>query len=383
MKKRERKPLRARKEFRTLSPHAAFTPGDITSGDTAAFFDFWFEANGRTTALSQKDLQERKARLVKLLAAKRKAEPILLKVLRNEIPVTESAEKLKRLVPDKGILRELFDSWSKAVQATPEQVAEQKKDIQRREKELAQTEKLHKATKAITDGLIMLAEAAEVGDPKALKQLVEAATQATVFVAIAEKKHPELLKAIARPQVMWPVLASGEPGWEQKAAQSVRKLELGDAGQTFRVRFRKARGADANLPARQWAKAAVRTIEETQFRAAAIGSLSQEFGSRESFLSFMRKAKWKLDKWPKWAEEAMKLRPFCVESLPQWKPVARQLIREQIPDFHTRSEWAAQRNSASERCRDTTGEIQNAILDDICSALERIAPVKELPKSAC
>ncbi len=58
------------------------------------------------------------------------------------------------------------------------------------------------------------------------------------------------------------------------------------------------------------------------------------------------------------------------------------MIREQKPDFHTSPEWENQRNTARHRGRDTRGEIQNAILDDIVSALRRIAPSAKLPKSA-
>ena len=377
------KQKRRSQQWRTLNPHAAFAPGGEADGDTKSFFDFWFEANDCTTALKQKDLRQRKARLNRLLAAKRKAEPILTKLLRDEMPVAESVQKLKLLVPDQGILRELFDSWSNAIKETPEQMAERRRDIERRGKEIAHTERLLKAANAITDGLTTLVEAAEAGDLDAWKRIVEAATQATVLVAIAEKKHPQLMKAIARTKDMWPLLASGESGWEQEAARQVKELGLGDEAQAFKVRLRKARGADTHLPARQWAKAAVRTIEETQFRAATISLFTREFGSRASFLTFMRKARWELGELPKWASEAMKLKPFCVTSLPEWKQVARQLIREQIPDFHTRPEWETQRASAAARGRDTPGEIQNAILDDIGSALARIAPSKDVPKSAC
>jgi len=98
---------------------------------------------------------------------------------------------------------------------------------------------------------------------------VEVGIQAAVFVAIAERKHPELIKAMARAQAMWPVLASGEAGWEKKAARQVEALGLGDDAQTFKVRFRKARGVETHLPARQWAKAAVRTIVRIPMKFAA------------------------------------------------------------------------------------------------------------------
>ena len=57
------------------------------------------------------------------------------------------------------------------------------------------------------------------------------------------------------------------------------------------------------------------------------------------------------------------------------------LIREQVPDFHKAPVWESQRNTARRNCRDTRGEIQNAILDDIVSALRRLAPAAKVPKS--
>jgi len=65
---------------------------------------------------------------------------------------------------------------------------------------------------------------------------------------------------------------------------------------------------------------------------------------------------------------------FSERSLPRWKPVIRAMIREQMPEFHKHSDWGNQRRTAAASGRDTPGEIQNAILDDICSALGRIAP---------
>jgi hypothetical protein len=47
-----------------------------------------------------------------------------------------------------------------------------------------------------------------------------------------------------------------------------------------------------------------------------------------------------------------------------------------MPDFHTQPEWANQRRTAVANERDSVGEIQNAILDDIVSALARLAPGK-------
>lgn len=380
-----RKPKREGKPgaWRTLNPYAPFTPGGEADASEKVFLDFWLAADARVMAIRRGTLRRDKARLARLVAARRKTEPVLSKLFRGEMPVTESAQALKRLVPDPGILRELFDSWSQAVKTTPEQAAEQSRNIARREAELARSAQWVKAMKAITGGLTVLVEGTAAGEVEAAKQLVQAGVNAAMFVGIAEKQHPEMMKTLARKQELWPVLAKGEAGWERETENRVRALGLGDEARLFSVRFRRARGVDANLPARQWAKAAVRTIENTQLRAAAILAWSRQFGSRGVFLKFLDQARWQFGPVPGWAREALGVKPFCAASLPEWKRMVRQMIREQIPAFHTRPEWATQRNSAAARGRDTVGELQNAILDDIGSALERIAPIKEMPKSAC
>jgi hypothetical protein len=149
----------------------------------------------------------------------------------------------------------------------------------------------------------------------------------------------------------------------------------------FKARFRQPRGAEINLPARTWAKAAVRTIEETRFRFLAFGSLMKGFGSAEALTDYCMETGWDFGQSADWVNDVTKLGIFSVESLPAWKRAIRKIIRQQMPDFHTRSEWATQRASAIARGRDTRGEVQNAILDDICSALERLAPAKQCRNS--
>lgn len=163
----------------------------------------------------------------------------------------------------------------------------------------------------------------------------------------------------------------------------IAELELGADLRGFKAEFRKARGVEAHLPARRWAKAAVRAIEETRFRILMFGNLLRGFGSAEALAEFCLKRGWEITPAPAWVSKAARLKEFSTASLREWKAVVRDLVREQMPDFHQRPEWAPQRNSAAARGRDTPGELQNAILDDICSALERIAPAGEMPKSAC
>jgi hypothetical protein len=383
MKARNRKSSRATKEFRTFNFHARFTPEGPDGSDRLAFFDFFLAAICRAGELKDKELGKRKSRFAKLQAARRRADPILIKVLHNQIPVEMAIQKIKRLVPDKEMLQQLFDVWEKKVNAKPEQVAKEKEDIASRELEIAKSGRLHKARKAILDGMTTLAEAAEAGDAKAVEYLAEAAIETTGLLHIVERKQPRLLGTIARGRMLWPVLASSELGWEKDSIKRIERLELGADLHWYKVPFRKARGTDANLPARLWAKAAVRTIEETRFRILSFGQILHEFGSNQGLADFCMETGWRIGKEPEWAHDVVGLKRFSRESLPEWKLAIRKMIREQMRNLHTCPEWSTQRNTAEASGRTTPGEINNAILDDITSALDRLVPDSGLPKSTC
>jgi hypothetical protein len=55
------------------------------------------------------------------------------------------------------------------------------------------------------------------------------------------------------------------------------------------------------------------------------------------------------------------------------------MIREQMPDFDSREEWENQRYAASAKGSKAIGVLQNRILDDICDALDPIAPNPDGP----
>jgi hypothetical protein len=174
--------------------------------------------------------------------------------------------------------------------------------------------------------------------------------------------------------MQWPVLADDEPGWEETAIKRVAALKLGVGLRVFKVRFRQARGADANLPARLWAKAAVRVAEETRLRLFMIAQLHRDFASSGMLADFCVDYGWELRPKSKWGDTAALLPPLSVAVLPKWKPVVRQMIREEMPNFHESDEWSNQRRTAAENGRDSVGEIRNAVLDDIISALVSLTP---------
>jgi hypothetical protein len=376
MKKAKRQLAKVEPPLRTFNLHASFTPNGPEANDAGKFVEFWQEAKERTQELRMKELRRRKTRMKKLQAAVRKTQPIVRKVLRNEVSVEVAAQKIKRLAPDKDLAGELFDHWKKAAAATPATVARQKKKIVRDKADLRRRERLRKAGKAVHRGLCVLMEAVMAGDADAAEDLADAAISATRYLYLAERSSPDVFSRVARAQIQWPVLASEEAGWEKDTVRRVAELDLGANLQIFKVRFRRARGTDANLPARLWAKAAVRVAEETRWRMFTFAQLGSDFDSSEAFADFCVEAGWRLGSRPKWINSAAELEVFSQATLPKWKRVIRQIIREAMPDFHTQPEWANQRRTAVANERDSVGEIQNAILDDIVSALARLAPGK-------
>jgi len=368
---------------RKLNLDARFTPEGPDAADLIVFSSFCRAAEEQILKLRRARLLQQKADFAKFSAAQRKTQPVFLKVLRNEIPPEVAAKELKKLVPDKAILGKLFEFWKSATERTPEKAAAAKEEAARQSSELAKCETRSKAQNAVSAGLERLAEAVQEGDAEATNALVEAAIHAVGLVGIMAKVQSELFRPVARNQTVWPVLANDDPGWAEKAAKQIAGLELGAELQVWQARFRQARGADANLPARLWAKAAVRTLEQTRLRYLFFAKLARDFGSAKAFAQFWVQTGWETNSIPSWAENITDLGEFSAESLPKWKRAVREMIREQVPDLHSRPEWSTQRNSAEARGRGTPGEIRCAILDDICSALDRIATRKEMPTSTC
>jgi hypothetical protein len=369
--------------LRSFCIAANFQPGAPSGLNLDKFYEFWLEASGQAQSLQQKELSNRKARLGKLMVARRKTWPVMKKLILNEISPKVAAAGFKRPVKDKQMLKEIWELWEKILRTTPEQHARQKKEIAREEVKLAGSERRFKRHKACCNHLSDLAKEVQAEDGEAAKTLAEIASMATQLLHLGQSCRPHLFRPIARSKNYWPVFASNSANWEKEATQQVNALELGMDLQVFNVPFRKARGADANLPARQWAKTAVRTIEETKIRYLAYGALRKDFGSDQAMIQFCVKAGWQIVGERPWVHEAVKLKSFSRDALPEWKQIVRKLIREEVPDFHLRPEWSTQRNTAEMNGRATPGQIKNAILDDITSALERLAPEPELPKPAC
>lgn len=359
---------------RTFNLHARFTPEGTDAEDRRAFSEFWVEATAHAQKLKSRALEREKADFEQLVGADRKTRSILFKALRNELPADVAAQRIRRKVRDEKLLRQLFDHWQEVVSITTEQLEKRKKQIDRDGIELQRREKLNKAFEAIANGMQVLAEESLAGDADAAKELVEAAMWVCSWVSLAERAQPEMFGALARGQMQWPILARDEEGWERDAIRRIEKLSLGMDLRVLKTRFRKARGTDVNLPARLWAKAAVRVVEESRWRSLMFSRLVRDSTTVEALAEFCIAANWQSGRHAQWTDDMVKLIKFDRASLPNWKQVIRRMIREEMPDFHLRPEWTNQRNTAAMSGRDAAGEIRNAILDDIVSALTRLVP---------
>ncbi len=277
-------------------------------------------------------------------------------------------------MPDEVLRRKVFENYAEWLAKTPEEIDRNKEQWEYEHAAIQRDDKLLKAVNRIFAGLLHLHEAAHAGDRESAKYLAEVATCATAFLASAEAAQPELFRDVARGMAHWPVMANYQPGWEKAAILRVSELDLGACMRTIHVRFRSMKGTDANLPARRWAKAAVRAAEETRWRIYMVGQLIRDFGSSGAFADFCIESGWEIGNDPDWVKAVVELKLFSQESLANWKPVVREIIRNQVNDFHTLPEWRTQRNTAAANGKDSKGEIQNAILDDIVSALAKLAP---------
>jgi hypothetical protein len=220
-----------------------------------------------------------------------------------------------------------------------------------------------------------LSELAFAGNQAAASFLVQIATHLSFRIAALEKQQPKLMREIARKQNVWPVFTDTHTGWEKETLGRFAELGLGQGIRHIDIPFRKAGGCDANYSARLWAKAAMHCINQTRLWQRELTFRKNAVAER------LENGHWKRGSEPAWVSGAKGLPDYSKQARPNWEDVIRKMIREELPDFHLRPDWKNQRNSCEARDRDSKGEIQNAILDDIISALKTITP-EEINQSA-
>jgi len=337
-------------------------PGTPTRGEVSSLAEFvtlLCEARDLRLKHDRREFRKRK----RMFAVFPKVGSVLRKYLSGEIPPEETARRIRKLCPDDKVARAALDFFS-----APPPEPSAGKHLAKKKADIERSERILNSWSEGSRHIEILASYANTGNADAIKNLVELGHHAVQSLMIAKMTHPEAVRAISRWEALWPVLVSSTSPCEKSAAKQLEGLELGKDMEFFHVRFERLRGADENYPARQWARTAVRTLEETRWRSLTYQQYRDEFQQ----LVFGGKAG--LAEIPPWAAESCSLNFLSKETAPAWAKVIRDMIRQQLPDFHSRPEWKNQRSTAAQGARNTVGEVQNAILDDIASALKRIAP---------
>lgn len=355
--------------------HAKFNPEGGKSEDVAGLRDLWIEVQHHVNREHGKELRKKEREQREFQDAVDKLMPIVQAVMEGKQDAEKSSDEVFRRVPDESMRTKVFDLFSKIIEGKVE--TRSREEIDTASRRIAASDKAIKTSNTILNALIRLSEAAEAGDEQAAEALLRAATSATVFLASAAHRNPERFKKLAGMTNMWPVMAENKPGWEKSAVEEMNELGLGEKLAFLKTRLRPVRGSDVALPARRWAKCAIRTIDETRWRFPLFVGMIRDLGGTEAWVSFASQYNWDIRPFPDWVKPAMALKEFSVATFDDWKVVVREIIREQTPDFHLRPEWVTQRATAAANGRTTPGEIQNAILDDIVSALKRLAPDKD------
>lgn len=366
--------MEIRPASRLINLHGLFRPHEGSKKDLQPLMDLCIEAQEHIQRKKRRELARRKKEMRKLQRAVQQITPVLLSVFRGEMETSVATEQVFQLIPDPEMRLKAFERISESIQQEEDESNLPDKESASNDPSQSTSDKILKSSNAILDAISYLSDAVEANEPGAAEALAEAATNATTILTIAVSSHPERFKEAAAKQNLWPVLAKEEPGWEKFALNLVAKLQLGRDLSIFRSPLNKLRGSDVNLPARRWAKAAVRTIDETRWKSPFVMNLINKLGGNDAWLDFSYERNWDLADSPSWHFATMRLKPFSHETFDEWKTVVRQIIREQVPDFHLLPEWSTQRMTAEASGRNTPGEVQNAILDDIVSALKRFVP---------
>lgn len=357
---------------RYVAIHAEFRPDGDPRDNMKPLMDLWIEIQSHVNRVRGREIRQKAREWRELENAIHLLSPVVDSVMQGDLDGVVAVEDVVRLVPDEGMRRKVFDWYSDLLERKHEMRSLE--EIEADRKNLDAREKALKCVTSINNALIYLSEATEAGDPAAAEALLDAATTAAGFLKIETGRHPDQFKELAAMKNMWPVLAKDEPGWENDAVDQVNRLELGKRLKFLKTQLKQLRGSDVALPARRWARAAVRTIDETRWRFPFYVGMIDKLGGSSAWATFAMENNWDTENYPEWVKATMALKPLTVETFDSWKAVVREIIREQMPDFHLLPEWSTQRMTAEANGRNTPGEIQNAILDDIVSALKRMAP---------
>lgn len=212
---------------------------------------------------------------------------------------------------------------------------------------------------------------AEGGDIESARAIVELACQASQWVKSLESSNPEMMSALARQRAIWPVIGSYDSSWDKGITKRLLALGLGQGRQDVLPNFREAQGDEEKLPARRWAREAIRCVIITRAMQKKLPQIKEQEAEN------IRQGKLLIETAPAWAFRTKQLPDYSARNLPVWRTFIREVIRQQIPDFHLRPEWKACReNCKTANHKPSKSDIQNAILDDVAAALKTITPAE-------
>lgn len=162
------------------------------------------------------------------------------------------------------------------------------------------------------------------GDTKAAVELAKFARDATRALAEVARRHPHLLRPMARAAADWPVIYSPHPDDKRAIETLWTELEIGT--QASINKYSRAKWTSENVATR-YAKAIINTIKVNQRlipqllrqRQEMNGRVTQEDGKNLKYV-FLEP--------PKWALDCVTLPPFSKSTAPQWWGVGRQAIME-------------------------------------------------------
>ncbi len=372
---------RPTRKIRKVNLLARFHPEKgVDVADQSQFIQFVADVRQAAADLNRKQRTAQQKHEEALRKAMEKVYPVLMQMGAREIEHADGQRRLAKLVPDLDLRRQAFDRCGENLVkpllegASSEELARFWSELAGDLEAMRQRERRGKKYLAGHGTIAELAEVAGKGDAEAAEMLVDLAAWAAGMLRCAQNLQPALFQAVARRKTHWAILVSDDTEKGKADLSRIAELDLGAELREIHVRFRKARGSDENYPARRWAKGAVRVAETTRWRLRVLSALIRDFHPSDAFREYCWDSGWDLE-YPEdfrfWMTE---LPPFSSQTLEQWKPVVRGIVKEQIPHFERSSDWETQRRTAKARGRHTLGEVQGAILDDIVSALGTIAP---------
>ncbi|MEZ5386497.1 MAG: hypothetical protein R3F13_13375 [Prosthecobacter sp.] len=210
------------------------------------------------------------------------------------------------------------------------------------------------------------------GDKFAAEAVLRTAHDVTMMLQLMYRGKPELFHDKTRFMRQLPVLASLNPGWEERARKHVERLKLGGALAHSHLKP-SAHKTERNL-CRAWAHRAIETLEQNRYGPAWWQSI-------QPFLEAGNRPDLRLRVPPDWVVRAWQLPPLSKETVKQWAALCREMIREQVPGFHVREEFKHELSRIKARAglredvdagKKLPGRLQNALLDKIADAMRSI-----------